>query len=178
MCNELSSESFEAAVSSTATIMLFMGIRAQVHCLMGLWISGIVGNAFQPQHAHSNTLILSWFPLTLRYTPSASVCPRTLTDQTELELWAPLMLSEICSLFSLSRQTTAPLPKTRLSPFYTLLSTVLPFFPSNPASSPEAGWLDKQTDQNKHAELRHAHSFTAQTKYRHFAVWGDTLYII
>ncbi len=68
-----------------------------------------------------------------------------------------------------SSQNTPP-------PFYTLLSTVLPSaFPSNPASSPEASWLDKQTDPNKHAEFCHTHSFTEQTKYGCFAVCWDTL---
>lgn len=109
-------------------------------------------------------------------TLSASVCPQTLVDQTELELWAPLMLSEICSLLSLCSQTTAALPKTRLLPFYTLLCTVVPSaFPSNPAFFPQgpADSINKQTKTN--TQISTAHSFMVQTKYGRFAVCWDAL---
>lgn len=109
----------------------------------------------------------------------SSLCKRLPTDalgSDRIGALSSLNAFRDLILFSLGSQMTAGLPKTRLPPFYTLLSTVLPSaFPSDPASSPEASWLNKQTDQNKHEELRRTHSFTAQTKYGCFAVCWDTL---
>lgn len=126
-------------------------------------------HAFKHPHSVMNSSDLALHSLCKRLPTDARGSDRigalsSLNAFRDLLSFQPRQPNDCCS-----SQNTPP-------PFYTLLSTVLPSaFPSNPASSPVASWLDKQTDQNNLAELRRTHSFTEQTKYGRFAVCWDTL---